>query len=238
MKRSTERILTTHAGRLDGPKELLEITRMAGGRSDVDRDTIVPQIKAAVADVVHKQEQAGVDIISDGEVGKIGGITYFGPRVTGLAKKVPAPGQPMMMSQRTNEREEFKEFYDDLGMFRGGSPERWVCVGDMAYEGQAAIKSDTDIFKAALAGVKSEEQFMCALAPGWIEHGLWNEHYPNDEAFLFAIAEAMKPEYKAIVDAGFILQLDDPGLPDTYDMIVPAPSIEDYASSPRFAWMP
>jgi 5-methyltetrahydropteroyltriglutamate--homocysteine methyltransferase len=82
--------------------------------------------------------------------------------------------------------------------------------------------------QAGQAGVQPEETFMCVLAPGWIEHSLFNEHFKTDEEFLFAIADAMKHEYKAIVDAGFILQLDDPGLPDTYDMIVPHPTIEDY----------
>ncbi|MBV8083623.1 MAG: epoxyalkane--coenzyme M transferase, partial [Chloroflexi bacterium] len=106
--------------------------------------------------------------------------------------------------------------------------ERMCASGPLSYAGQAEVQHDIRLFRDALKGVQSEEQFMCVLAPGWIEHSLWNEHYKSDEEFLFGIAEAMAPEYKAIVDAGFILQLDDPGLPDTYDMIVPAPSIDDY----------
>jgi 5-methyltetrahydropteroyltriglutamate--homocysteine methyltransferase len=113
--------------------------------------------------------------------------------------------------------------------------ERMVCTGPLAYVGEAEVCRDIEQFRTALeqgSGPRSQEQFMCVLAPGWIEHSLWNEFYPNDEAFLFAIADAMKSEYRAIVEAGFILQLDDPGLPDTYDMIVPPPSLEEYR---RFA---
>jgi len=86
------------------------------------------------------------------------------------------------------------------------------------------------LFKSALAetNVRTEDAFMCVLAPGWLEHFFYNEHYPTDDEYLFALADAIKHEYKAIVDAGFILQIDDPALPDTYDMIVPAPSIEEY----------
>ncbi|MGH2365051.1 MAG: cobalamin-independent methionine synthase II family protein [Chloroflexota bacterium] len=229
MKRSSHRMLTTHAGRLDGPPALTEYTRMAGRSGPLpERSTLVTEIKGAIDDVVRRQRDAGVDVISDGEVGKIGGITYFGPRLSGLTRKLPSGSDPAMMSQRTNERLEFDEFYAEMGNFRGGASERWVCVGPMAYAGQAEIASDIALFNDAAANSGAEEQFMCALAPGWIEHTLWNEHYKSDEDFLFGIAEAMRPEYQAIVDAGLLLQLDDPGLPDTYDMIVPAPSIEDY----------
>jgi 5-methyltetrahydropteroyltriglutamate--homocysteine methyltransferase len=199
---------------------------MAGG-AERSREALIPQIKAALREVVEKQVEAGIDVISDGEVGKIGGITYFGPRMSGVTRKKPE-GEPSMMSQRTNERLEFAEFYESLGTFRAMAPERLCATGPLKFTGQADIQSDTELFKEALQGVKTEEQFMCALAPGWIEHALWNEYYTSEEEFLFGIAEAMHDEYKAIVDAGFILQLDDPGLPDTYDMIVPAPSIEDY----------
>jgi 5-methyltetrahydropteroyltriglutamate--homocysteine methyltransferase len=139
-----------------------------------------------------------------------------------------------MMSQATGERIEFKEFYDDLargGGFGGGPvANRVVVSGDIRYIGQDEVKNDIEMFKAALAesGAKVEETFMCVLAPGWLEHFFYNEYYKSDEEYLFALADAMKHEYKAVVDAGFILQLDDPGLPDTYDMIVPNPSIPDY----------
>jgi 5-methyltetrahydropteroyltriglutamate--homocysteine methyltransferase len=142
--------------------------------------------------------------------------------MSGLTARKPAPGEPVVMSQHTNERLEFEEFYSELRM--NPETERMVCTGPLAYVGEAEVCRDIEQFRTALeqgSGPRSQEQFMCVLAPGWIEHSLWNEFYPNDEAFLFAIADAMKSEYRAIVEAGFILQLDDPGLPDTYDMIVP-----------------
>jgi 5-methyltetrahydropteroyltriglutamate--homocysteine methyltransferase len=132
------------------------------------------------------------------------------------------------MSLRTGERIEFADFYKTLNW--PTPTERVVCTGPVSYIGNEEVKKDTSLFKAALseAAVKVEEAFMCVLAPGWLEHFFHNEHYRNDEEFLFALADAMKHEYKAIVDAGFVLQIDDPALPDTYDMIVPTPSIEEY----------
>jgi 5-methyltetrahydropteroyltriglutamate--homocysteine methyltransferase len=183
-----------------------------------------------MAALVRRQIDTGIDVISDGELGKFGGFAYYGRRMRGITTRKVAEGEPLVMSQRTNERLEFAEFYAELQMPR--EPERMVCTGPLTYTGQAEVQRDITAFKTALEGTRSTEQFMCVLAPGWIEHSLWNEYYPNDEAFLFAIAEAMKHEYRAIVDAGFVLQLDDPGLPDTYDMIVPPPSIEEYR---RFA---
>jgi len=132
------------------------------------------------------------------------------------------------MSQRTGERQEFAEFYKDYTWVT--SPERVIVSGPIAYIGQDEVARDIALFKAALAAADRpvEDAFMCVLAPGWLEHFFYNEHYPDDEQYLFALADAMKHEYKAVVDAGLILQIDDPALPDTYDMIVPAPAIEDY----------
>src|SRR5690242_13151061 len=206
MQRSNDRILTTHAGRLLSSNNLGQITPSAGAQPK--RDDLLPAIREGVQEVVRKQVAAGIDIISDGEVGKIGGVTYFGPRMNGIERKIPSGDAPAMMSQRTNERIEFAEFYASLGNFRNASPERLVCVGPLSFKGEAEIQSDIQLFKDELKNVESSEQFMCALAPGWIEHGLWNEYYKSDEDFLFAIADAMRPEYRAIVDAGFILQLD------------------------------
>jgi 5-methyltetrahydropteroyltriglutamate--homocysteine methyltransferase len=136
------------------------------------------------------------------------------------------------MWERTGERQEFAEFYEYLG-FRTAR-ERMYFDGPISYIGEAEVQRDIDMAKAGIeaAGGDVSDAFMCVLAPGWLEHWMYNEYYKSDEEYLFAIAAAMHHEYKAIIDAGFILQLDDPGLPDTYDMIVPTPSIEDYR---RFA---
>ena len=235
MKRSTDRILTTHAGRLEGPPELRKITMdIMAGRS-VDRDLVRRQVRSAMTDLVRKQAGLGIDVVGDGELGKIGyGIAYYGRRLSGLAARELKPGETAWMGQTTGERLEFAEFYQDLQFERFVPKERMVCTGQVAFIGQEEVKNDLETLKTALAeaNVKVEEAFMCVLAPGWLEHFFHNEFYPDDEAYLFALAGAMKHEYKAIVDAGFILQLDDPALPDTYDMIVPTPSIEDYR---RFA---
>jgi 5-methyltetrahydropteroyltriglutamate--homocysteine methyltransferase len=133
------------------------------------------------------------------------------------------------MAMQTNERLEFAQFYQEME-FLPVPEKRAICNGPVRYIGQEEIKRDIELFKSTLTetGVKSEETFMCVLAPGWLEHFFYNEYYSTDEEYLFALAAAIKHEYKAIVDAGLVLQIDDPALPDTYDMIVPAPTIEEY----------
>jgi 5-methyltetrahydropteroyltriglutamate--homocysteine methyltransferase len=231
MKRSTNRILTTHAGRLDGPPDyqnLLE-TVLQGG--SVDSATIRPRVRSGIVDVLQKQTTAGIDVISDGELGKMGfgGIGYYGRRLSGLGTRKLKPGEAPFMALQTGERLEFADFYKDLN-FLAAPTDRSVCTGPITYIGHDEIKQDLQEFRAALteANVQPEDTFMCVLAPGWLEHFFYNEHYANDEEYLFALADAIKDEYKAIVDSGFILQIDDPALPDTYDMIVPTPSIPDY----------
>jgi 5-methyltetrahydropteroyltriglutamate--homocysteine methyltransferase len=231
MKRSTDRILTTHAGRLDGPPDLREMTASLQAGRPVDPRALLSSVRSGIVDIVRKQAEAGIDVVSDGELGKIGfgGIAYYGRRLSGLATRKLKPGEAPFMALGTNERLEFAEFYKDLA-FMPAVPERAICSGPIAYIGQAEVKRDLEFLKSALAeaDAKVEETFMCVLAPGWLEHFFYNEHYPTDEQYLFALADAIKHEYKAIVDAGFILQIDDPALPDTYDMIVPSPPIDEY----------
>jgi 5-methyltetrahydropteroyltriglutamate--homocysteine methyltransferase len=231
MKRSDRRILTTHAGRLDGPPELTKLSRdmMAGQVADVN--ALRPAVQRGMVDVIRKQAGAGVDVISDGEVGKFGfgSLAYYGRRLSGLTTRPLKPGEAPFMALETNERIEFAEFYKDFQFFPAPSV-RTVCSGDVTYIGHQEIQSDIQLFKSALAeaNVRPEDTFMCVLAPGWLEHFFYNEYYPTDEEYLFALADAIKHEYKAIVDAGLILQIDDPALPDTYDMIVPAPTVAEY----------
>ncbi|HEX5370990.1 MAG TPA: cobalamin-independent methionine synthase II family protein [Dehalococcoidia bacterium] len=228
MKRSSDRILTTHTGRLDPPPDLREMNQ------HLDETAGTPAYKArlqsAINQIVKEQAQTGIDVVSDGELGKVAGYPYYGKRLTGLKVRPVEPGEPPGMWERTGERMEFAEFYEYLG-FRT-SRQRMYFDGPISFIGQAEVQNDIEMMKAAMAGTNAAEAFMCVLAPGWLEHWMYNEYYKSDEEYLFAIADAMKDEYRAIVDAGFILQLDDPGLPDTYDMIVPTPSIEDYR---RFA---
>ena len=231
MKRSTNRILTTHAGRLDGPPDLMEMTKniMAGRTADLQ--ALEPRVRSGMVDVIRRQSQAGIDIISDGELGKFGfgSMAYYARRLSGLASRRLKPGEPPFMALQTNERIEFADFYKDL-QFMPAPAERTICNGPVQYVGHEEVQKDIEFFKSSLseANVKVEETFMCVLAPGWLEHFFYNEYYSTDEEYLFALADAIKHEYKAIVDGGFILQIDDPALPDTYDMIVPPPSIEAY----------
>ena len=230
MKRSTDRILTTHTGRLDPPKDLGEMTRARSRGENIDRDAYEARLHEGVAEIVKRQHETGIDVVSDGELGKFSSYVYYSQRLTGLKSRPVREGEPPGMWERTGERMEFADFYEYLG-FRTAR-ERMYFDGPISFIGHEHVQRDIDLMKNALKGVPAEEAFMCVLAPGWLEHWMYNEYYKSDEEYLFAIAGAMKDEYKAIIDAGFILQLDDPGLPDTYDMIVPTPSIEDYR---RFA---
>ena len=230
MKHSTERILTTHAGRLDGPPDYREMMMGMMSGQGVDLEALKPRIRSAIADVLRKQAEAGIDIVSDGELGKAGfGIGYYGRRLSGLSTRKPKPGESAFMTLRTGERMEFADFYAQLP-FMAPTAERAIVSGPIAFTGDAEVAADLETFRAALAesGTKPVETFMCVLAPGWLEHFFLNEYYATDEEYIFALAEAMRPEYKAIVDAGFVLQIDDPALPDTFDMIVPNPSIAEY----------
>jgi 5-methyltetrahydropteroyltriglutamate--homocysteine methyltransferase len=235
MKRSINRILTTHAGRLDGPPDLMQMTReMMHGRR-FDPQELGSRTRNGIGHVIRNQVNAGIDIISDGELTKFGfgGLAYYSRRLSGLTSRPLKTGEAPFMAMQTNERLEFAEFYREME-FPAVPAERSICNGAVTYIGQEEIKRDIELFKSTLAetGAKPEETFMCVLAPGWLEHFFYNEYYSTDDEYLFALADAIKHEYKAIVDAGLILQIDDPALPDTYDMIVPAPTITEYR---RFA---
>jgi 5-methyltetrahydropteroyltriglutamate--homocysteine methyltransferase len=230
LKRSTDRILTTHTGRLDPPEDLREIQRSLQGQESDDWQAYDARLRSAINEIVARQVQLGIDVPSDGELGKFNNYTYYSRRLNGLSVRPVEPGEPPGMWERTGERIEFAEFYEHLG-FRTAR-QRMSFNGPISYAGDAEVQKDIEIARAAMQQAGADEAFMCVLAPGWLEHWMYNEHYASDEEYLFALADAMKHEYAAIVEAGFILQLDDPGLPDTYDMIVPTPSIEDYR---RFA---
>jgi 5-methyltetrahydropteroyltriglutamate--homocysteine methyltransferase len=227
LRSSKDHILTTHTGRLDAPKDLGEMTRAIARGDAEDSEAHRVRLRAAIHDIVQQQVRTGLDVVSDGELGKFNSFTYYGKRLSGLSARPVRPDEPPGMWERTGERMEFAEFYEHLG-FRTAR-ERMSFTGPISYIGEAEVQADIDMVKAAMSGVDgASEAFMCVLAPGWLEHWMYNEYYRTDEEYLFAIADAMKHEYQAVVDAGFILQVDDPGLPDTYDMIVPTPSIEDY----------
>ena len=167
MKRSTDRILTTHAGRLDGPPALRAATgQILSGRSP-DPETLAPLVRSGIAEIVRRQAQAGIDVISDGELGKMGfGYAYYGKRLSGLGTRKCKPGESAWMGQGSGERAEFDEFYKELG-FMPQAEERAICNGPISYIGQEQVNNDVNMFKAALAqsNTSAAEAFMCVLEP-------------------------------------------------------------------------
>jgi 5-methyltetrahydropteroyltriglutamate--homocysteine methyltransferase len=228
MKRSTDRILTTHVGSLVRPPGLVELMRAKENGQPYDQQELVARVQSSVREVVHKQVETAVDIISDGEYGKPSFSGYVNERLSGFERRPRDPHESPLLNWG-RDRQLFREFYEEYDRATGSaSGYPVVCTGPITYQGQAAVQSDIATFKAALAGVNPEEAFIPAVAPGTIELQRRNTYYPTDEAYLFAIAEAMREEYRAIVDAGFILQLDDPRVVTQYGMPDPAPSIADY----------
>ena len=230
MKRSTDRILTTHAGSLPRPSGLRDVIKSYLDGEPYDESEMTSQVRSAVSEVVRQQADAGVDIVSDGEQSKTGFLLYGNDRLAGFELVQIQPDERRRAPRR--DEEAFPEFYAAYYQTEGDSgPKRQpLCTGPISYTGHALIQQDIQNFKSALNGVATEEAFLPAISPGTFGRGQ-NRYYQDEEAFLYAIADAIKEEYKAIVDAGFLLQIDDPGLPDTWDMQVPALSVAEYRKS-------
>jgi 5-methyltetrahydropteroyltriglutamate--homocysteine methyltransferase len=237
MKRSTGRILTSHAGSLPRPDRLLEVNRTKVAGEAYDAKDYAARLAAAVGEICRLQAETGVDVINDGEFGKAtrGAIdygawqSYAWGRLGGWEPGEPR-GLPALAGRR--DRQNFAAFYRELDStsFLSSSavtPRPPVVTGPLRYIGHEAVKADIANFTAALATVKAEEGFITSVAPGSFARRQ-NQYYKTDEEFLFALADALKEEYKAIIDAGLVLQLDDPGLPDSWDMTNPEPPVADY----------
>ncbi|HZN27749.1 MAG TPA: cobalamin-independent methionine synthase II family protein [Xanthobacteraceae bacterium] len=228
MKTSTDRILTTHVGSLIRPQALQEIMRAKQGGEAYDRAAYDACLKQSVADVVRRQADTGLDVISDGEFGKaISWNQYVVERLSGFElRAIPAgyrPGTPGA------DRTRFKEFYAELDVREPmANPRMVACVGPVKYIGQAIVQRDIDNFKAALKGVTVEQAFMPVVAPSSVLPDRKDEHYKSEEEWLAAVTAAMRIEYKMIVDAGFILQIDDARAATAYDRMVPPGTFEDY----------
>jgi 5-methyltetrahydropteroyltriglutamate--homocysteine methyltransferase len=226
MKRSTERILTTFVGSLARPAELIDLMRAKETGQPYDREALARRVRSAVAEVVRRQAEAGVDIVTDGEQGKASFITYVGERLTGFEPRATSPREGPWVGSR--EEIAFPEYYESYAKGRPRNvapPTGMVCTGPITYKGHEALQMDIANLKAALQRVNCEEAFMPATSPTNIESQRRNEHYPTQEAYLYAIADAMREEYRAIVDAGFVLQIDDPRLV-TYYVANPTLSVE------------
>src|SRR5262245_3103837 len=215
MKRSTDRILTTHAGSLPMPSDLSEMLRTKEAGQPYDAQALQQRLAGAVAAVVQQQVENGIDIITDGEQSKTSFTTYLSERLAGIETRPGAVARAVSDRQRQDVPEYFAA---QRAATPGVGRRQFYCVGPLQYTGQAAVQTDIHNLQAALAGVQAEEAFIPAVAVGTVEHWIANEYYPSDEAFLFALADTLREEYKAIVEAGFVLQLDNPNLPDGFGL--------------------
>jgi 5-methyltetrahydropteroyltriglutamate--homocysteine methyltransferase len=249
MRTSRDRILTSHVGSLPRPDELIAASRAREEGRATDEAAFQAMLQAAVGGIVRHQHGLGIDVPNDGEFGKSvthrvfygawwsyafqrwGGIEFGAAGPYGRTPLVSRPGEIVLTSQDDRrDRRRFAEAYRDpeSGVSMGPRPTTGpVCVAPLTYTGQAALQADIANLKAALAASGVEEGFISAVAPG-SAYRIGNRHYKSDEEFLYACAEVMREEYKAIVDAGLILQLDDPATATGWDMINPEPDRADY----------
>jgi 5-methyltetrahydropteroyltriglutamate--homocysteine methyltransferase len=222
VKRSTEHILTTHTGSLPRPPELLEALQRRD-RGEGDGAGLEEQVRAAVAEVVRKQAEAGVSVVNDGEASKIGYSTYVKERLEGFGGEGGFAGLPADLA----------EFPDYLQRVMSGLDFAMpACVGPVSYRDLDAVRADIANLEAAIEGAEIEEAFMSAASPGVISVFLQNRHYPSHEEYIAALADAMKVEYDEIHRAGLVLQLDCPDLAMTRHMN-PDESIEDFRTRAR-----
>jgi 5-methyltetrahydropteroyltriglutamate--homocysteine methyltransferase len=214
MQRSLDRIYTTHVGSLARPPALLDLMRAGAEGQEVDPGELAQAERRAVADVVTRQRAAGLDVITDGEQSKTGFFAYIGQRLTGFE---PRPGRGALDTFRA-EVDSFPEYYEQYfkTAMTGGMAAPAVplgCSGPVSYVGQQRLRRDLDALRAAVGDAGPDQVFVCAVAPSGVGR---NEYYPSEADYLDAVADAMRVEYAAIIDAGFTLQVDDPFLTDLF----------------------
>jgi 5-methyltetrahydropteroyltriglutamate--homocysteine methyltransferase len=196
-----------------------------------DKDALASKLRDEVAGVVRKQIACGIDSVNDGELGKTNFTNYVRDRISGIEIRDYRPGvDPTPLDITARDLRQFPQYFGSgKGGLTGAGMRKKLsfCVAPLKYSGHAALAKELEDFRAALRGVKVAEAFLPANTPGTVEHWLRNEHYRSEEAFVEAIAEAMREEYRAIVDAGFLLQIDDPDLPDGWQMY-PDMSVREY----------
>ncbi len=248
MTHGNERILTSHVGSLPRPPELLDWDQTRLAARPGDDEAFEARLREAVVGLVRRQKEIGIDILNDGEYGhsmghpvdygawwtyvfqRLGGLEISETPIFALPARRSSPGNIVLTS--FGDRRDwvrFAEAYQDpeSGITVGKQRDFPVCRGPLTYVGQTAVARDIANLKAAMAANGATEGFLNAVAPGSCAR-FANEHYGSDEEFLWACADAMREEYRAIVDAGLILQLDDPCIAENWDQINPAPSYEDY----------
>jgi 5-methyltetrahydropteroyltriglutamate--homocysteine methyltransferase len=229
MKRSTDRILTTHVGSLIRPDALQDFLRARQSGKPYDEKAYQKCLTDSVADVVREQAKTGIDVVSDGEFGKsISWSQYVLERLSGFERR-PIKSEAANPFKRGADRTRFGEFYAELDAREGvATTTEAICVGSIKYTGQAELQRDIDNFKAALKSAKVEEAFLPVAAPASVIPDRKNEYYKSEEDLQAAIADAMRTEYKMIIDSGFLVQLDDARNAVTYDRMVPPATFADY----------
>jgi 5-methyltetrahydropteroyltriglutamate--homocysteine methyltransferase len=223
MQRSEGHIRTSHAGRLP--------------RLVAESETLPRQVTAAVK----KQVEIGIDCVGDGEFWNGRNFQYYTQQLSGVTERPLRPGEKGSGRENTRERDRFPKLYADMDRVGtafcvpGEQPRffpsktKAVVTGPIKGRATDAIRREVEVFKEALAAAGgAQEAFICVFAPGWLDHHIFDEYYGDDEKFVFALADAMREEYRAVVEGGFILQIDDPGVATSWDMIKPEPSVADY----------
>ncbi|HEX4556292.1 MAG TPA: cobalamin-independent methionine synthase II family protein [Xanthobacteraceae bacterium] len=222
MQRSTDRILTTHAGSLPRPRDLLGLVRSRARGERVDEAAFQARLRQAVGEVVRKQAALGIDVVDDGEFGKPSFVTYVRERLGGLTRQEGERQSPWV---RSREAISFPEFYKAQAGAVNARQALMSCTGPITYRGYKELQTDLDNLKAALAGVDVAEVFVPSISPSNIEDWNKNQYYKTPEDYLHAIGEAMRQEYQAIVAAGFLVQIDDPQLVTHY-VVNPTATVE------------
>jgi 5-methyltetrahydropteroyltriglutamate--homocysteine methyltransferase len=233
VKTSTSRIITTHTGSLPRPSDLVALLNAKELGQSHDERALDSRVSRAIADIVQRQADTGLDVINDGEHSKVSWMAYARGRLSGL-RDIESPPK---FRGATRDSIAFAAAYEDNRIMfgarssaivakRAARPRALVCVGPVAYVGQKELLADIENLRSALKAVKAEDSFMTAISPSNLELYYENRHYASDEDYLTALADAMRVEYMAIVDAGFVLQIDDPRMATHYNR-TPNASIED-----------
>jgi 5-methyltetrahydropteroyltriglutamate--homocysteine methyltransferase len=226
MKRSTERILTTHTGSLPRPDDLIRTMFAKEEGVPVDPAALAARIRSAVAEVVGKQVQAGIDVVSDGELSKPSYATYVKDRLTGFG----GASHPLQYQDLVDFPGMARRVFGDPGRARRKTP---ACDGAIGVRDARASQADVDNLGAALTTAKATEGFMSAASPGVVSLFFKNEHYPSHEAYLFAIADAMRHEYETVARGGFVLQIDCPDLAMGRHIQYAALSLDEFRKAAR-----
>jgi 5-methyltetrahydropteroyltriglutamate--homocysteine methyltransferase len=233
LKISQKRILTTHTGSLPRPADLVAALNAKEVGGNYDRAALSDRIRCAIEEIVRHQVETGIDVIGDGEHSKVNWMAYARGRLSGL-EEIDSPPR---FRGATRDSLAFPGSYEDARVMlaaRSGNivpkrtvrPRALVCSGPIRYVGQDEVHADIENLKAALAGVNADEAFITAISPSNLELYYENHYYASDEEYLVALAEAMRVEYKAIVDAGLLLQIDDPRMATHYNR-TPDASVDD-----------